>query len=343
MNPSLSQTEIDAIVKVLLDAGERVCGPLSAEVITSGRSNLTFRLTDGQSRWILRTPPRRGRTQSAHDVGREFRVMAALNGTAVPVPRAIALCEEEGVIGGPFALVEFVDGVTIQTRAQLAELTSANVASIAELLVAVLASLHRLDHRAIGLEQLGRPDAYAARQLRRWTSQWAIVGPEKHTVLAAEVVSTLAANVPGQAETSVVHGDFRIDNTLIELAVPIPRVSAVLDWELSTIGDPVADVALMCAYRHPAFDLILGDPSAWTSARLPDVSSLAGMYESARGVTLQHWEFHLALAYFKIGVIAAGIDHRYRIGGGSDSGSEKAGQAVEVYLDLALRSAGGRG
>jgi aminoglycoside phosphotransferase (APT) family kinase protein len=128
-----------------------------------------------------------------------------------------------------------------------------------------------------------------------------------------------------------VHGDFRIDNTLLALDEASP-VKAIVDWELSTIGDPVADVALMCVYRHPALNLILGGPAAWTSQRLPSVDDLAALYETQASVRLENWEFHLALAYFKLAVIAQGIDHRYRAGATTGDGFDQAGEAVPELL-----------
>jgi aminoglycoside phosphotransferase (APT) family kinase protein len=142
-----------------------------------------------------------------------------------------------------------------------------------------------------------------------------------------------------QRNSSILHGDYRIDNTILDLAIGRPpSIAAVVDWELSTIGDPIADVAMMCAYRHPVFDLIVGVPSAWTSPLLPGVADLATLYESAGGVTLADWDFHLALAYFKIAVIAAGIEHRRQSGAGLGLGFDTAGQSVPTYLDLGLKA-----
>lgn len=139
------------------------------------------------------------------------------------------------------------------------------------------------------------------------------------------------------------HGDFRIDNAILTLANDDgprrdPDVAAVVDWELSTLGDPVADVAMMCAYRDPVFDLIIGEPSAWTSPRIPDVPALAHAYLAAGGAPLRHWDFHLALAYFKIAVIAAGIAHRARVGAATGPGFDSAGESVATYLDLGLHA-----
>jgi aminoglycoside phosphotransferase (APT) family kinase protein len=147
-----------------------------------------------------------------------------------------------------------------------------------------------------------------------------------------EVIAHLRGNVPTQQAVGIVHGDFRIDNTLLAPGTGHLRVAAVIDWELSTIGNPVADVAMMCAYRDTSFDLVVGAPSAWTSDRLPGTEGLAEAYTAAGGVDLVDWESHMALAYFKIAVIAAGIDHRVRAGAASGPGFDSAGQAVEPYL-----------
>jgi aminoglycoside phosphotransferase (APT) family kinase protein len=336
---ALTEAELSAVAGVLTDQGVSVLGPLSAELIAGGRSNLTFRLDDGSSQWVLRMPPRSGRTPSAHDVAREHRVTSALRHTDVPVAPAVALCTDESLLGGPFAVAEFVTGRTLQSRADLDTLDDPTVSALLAQLVETLASLHAVDHVAVGLERFGRPNGYAERQIRRWSGQWSLVARNEPDLqrAATELISRLAETVPEQRATGIVHGDFRIDNTLLRLDSP-PTVAAVVDWELSTIGDPVADVAMMCVYRHPAFDLIVGGASAWTSLRLPDADALAAAYEGAGGVRLESWDFHLALAYFKIAVIAAGIDHRYRSGSGSGPGFDSAGGSVVPFLEAGLQA-----
>jgi aminoglycoside phosphotransferase (APT) family kinase protein len=328
----LTTAELAAIAAVLVDAGVEPAAPLEASLIAGGRSNLTFLLSDGVSRWVLRTPPRAGRTPSAHDVAREFRVTGALGAIGVPVPPAVALCQDDAVIGAPFAVAGFVEGTTVQTRADLDRLDDETLGSCVDRLVETLARLHAVNHVAAGLERFGRPDGYSARQVSRWSSQWRLVGTPELDRAANELAELLGAAVPVQRSVGIVHGDFRIDNTILRLDGPV-RVAAVVDWELSTIGDPVADVALMCVYRHPALDLVLGAPSAWTSDRLPDAAGLAAGYESAGGVPLADWDFHLALGYFKLAVIAAGIDHRYRAGATTGSGFDTAGDAVGPLLE----------
>lgn len=334
---TLGPEELALVAQALSAAGVEVAGPIEAHPISGGRSNLTSVISDGQSKWILRTPPHAGRTASAHDVAREHRVAAALAGSGVPVPTALLLCEDESLLGVPFTVSSHVEGAAIRTQQDLAHHDDTAVGAVVRDLLATLAALHRVDHVAVGLEGFGRPDGYAERQLMRWGRQWDSVGPPGLESLAREVIARLAARVPPQRATSIVHGDYRIDNTLIALDDPTPRVAAVIDWELSTIGDPVADVAMTCAYRHAPFDLVMGAPSAWTSERLPSASGLAAGYEAAGGKRLDEWEFHLALACFKVAVIAAGIDHRRRAGAGAGPGFDTAGEAVEPYLELAFR------
>jgi aminoglycoside phosphotransferase (APT) family kinase protein len=340
-SPELTTAELAAVREFLLRSGVAVDGPLTSQLIAGGRSNLTFTLDDGSSRWVLRTPPRVGLTPSAHDVAREFRVTKALHGTDVAVARAVALCDDPSLIGGPFAVAEFVEGRCVQSRAELDSLSDALVDASVLRLVETLAALHRVDHVVVGLESFGRPDGYAARQLRRWSGQWPLVTPgDGETDGMAEALGrVLAGRVPEQRAVSVVHGDYRIDNALLRFDHDSVGVAAVVDWELSTIGDPVADVAMMCVYRHPALDHILGAPSAWTSDRIPESNQLVAAYETAGGVALADWDFHLALAYYKLAVIAAGIDHRHRAGAGSGPGFDSAARAVPELLDAGLLAA----
>ena len=334
---SLSAAELDAVSAALSAAGVTPAGPLSAELIAGGRSNLTYALTDGITRWVLRTPPRVGRTQSAHDVAREHRVTSALWAAGLPVPEAVLLCEDESVLGVPFTVSGYVDGAAVRTQADLDAYDDDRLGVVQDSLLGTLAALHRVRPETVGLAEFGRPDGYYARQLRRWSGQWETVGTPELAPLAAEVIAALTAHVPQQRVSSVVHGDYRIDNTLLAAD---GTVAAVVDWELSTLGDPVADVAMMCAYRHQPFDLVVGAPSAWTSPRLLDVAGLAAGYERAGGTRLEDWEQHLALACFKIAVIAAGIDHRRRAGAASGPGFDTAGRAVGPYLELARAARG---
>lgn len=329
-----TRSELDRVRAFMAGCGETVTGDLVAVALTGGRSNLTYRLEDGTSAWVLRLPPPAGRTHSAHDVARELTVTRALEPSGFPVPRAVGLCPDERVLGVPFTVVEHVAGRTVRSAADLAGWDADALDRCADGLVDTLAALHRVDFRAAGLAVLLRPGIFAERQLRRWSGQWETVG----TGLGPDVGrlrDRLSELVPAQARTSVVHGDFRIDNVILDPADP-GSVRAVVDWELATVGDPVADVAVTCAYRHPALDAVLGVAAAWTSGRLPEVEDLAGRYEKAAGAALEHWDFHLALAYFKLAVIAAGIAYRHRAGATTGPGYEAAGDAVGEFAAAGL-------
>lgn len=340
----LTATELADLRAELERAGVQVVGRLEARLIAGGRSNLTFALSDSEHRWVLRCPPRVGRTPSAHDVAREFRVTRALEDTDVPVARTVHLCEDESILGGPFTVVDFVDGRSVRTQDELDELGEDGIALCVTGLLTTFARLHAVDPDAVGLTGFGRPNDYAARQLRRWSGQWEIVGTHADpatTRLEAELVDRLRAGVPPQPHSSIVHGDYRIDNTLIDRD-DAGRVRAVVDWELSTLGDPVADVAMMCCYRHPALDLLLGVKAAWTSDRLPSVPELAAGYEAVAPISLDHWDFHMAAGFYKLAVISQGIDHRYRAGAASGAGYDTAGSAVAEFLAAGLGWVGAR-
>jgi aminoglycoside phosphotransferase (APT) family kinase protein len=324
----------------LIDSGVSVDGELRADLISGGKSNLTYAISDDSSRWVLRRPPTAGLTPSAHDVAREYRITSALQGTGVPVARTIMLCEDVSVLGAPFTLVEHVTGRVIRTKTDLAELGGQDIDACIDELVKVLGALHNVDYHAVGLEKFGRPDGYVTRQVALWAKQWSRVKTEDSPDLD-RLHADLADSIPAQSEASIVHGDFRIDNTILA-PDDVSRVAAVVDWELSALGDPLTDVALMCVYRNPAFDLVIGEPAAWTSSRLPSADEIAQRYTLASGRELAHWNFYLALANFKLAVIAEGINHRYRVGATVGDGFDKAGESVPEFIAAGLRALKGK-
>ncbi|MBC7299857.1 MAG: phosphotransferase family protein [Nocardia sp.] len=328
--------DISALEQFLRAQGVPVHGELRVELISGGRSNLTFAVADDVSRWVVRRPPVAGLTPSAHDMAREYTVTSALRKSAVPVAETIAFDATGSVLGAPMTVVEFVDGTVIRDQRDLAALTDDQVNSSARQLVRVLADLHAVDPASVGLEEFGRPHGFVARQVALWSSQWERVKtrelPDVATLHAA-----LSEAVPRESAASIVHGDFRIDNTILDSDDP-KTVRAVVDWELSTLGDPLTDVALMCVYRAPIFDKILGTDAAWTSPRLPAPDALAQIYATASGRDLDNWGFYLALANFKLGVIGEGITHRARQGSDTGSAADRAAEATPEFMAAGLRA-----
>lgn len=330
----LDGLDLAALQRFLGDSGVAVAGELRARLISGGKSNLTFEVSDGASRWVLRRPPTAGLTPSAHDVAREYRVCAALQDSAVPVAPTVALCEDDAVMGAPFAVTGFVDGQVIRTVDDLDRLGGAEIDSCVRELVRVLAALHAVDHRAVGLEAFGRPDGYLSRQVALWARQWERVKTRDLPDLE-RLHGLLQDAVPATSRAAIVHGDYRIDNTLVAVDDP-GRVVAVVDWELSTLGDPLADLAQMCVYRHPALDVILGEPAAWTSPRLPSADAIAQIYSETTGTPLDHWGFYLGLANLKLAVIAEGITHRHLAGATTGDGFAHACEAVPPLVAAGL-------
>jgi aminoglycoside phosphotransferase (APT) family kinase protein len=309
-------------------------GALRAELISGGRSNLTYLLTDGRSRWVLRRPPLGGLTPSAHDMAREYRVVAALRDTGVPVARAVAHSDDPAVIGAPFAIVEHVAGRVLRTHDDLAALTDADLDRCAAALIDALVALHAVDPDAVGLGAFGRPKGYLERQVRRWYDQWTRVATREMADIET-LHAGLAASCPEETGAAIVHGDFRVDNAILD-AADVGTVRAIVDWEMATLGDPLADLALHLVYRDPAFDPVLGGAAASTSPRMPSADDLVQRYVLASGRDVTMLPFALALGYFKVAVIAEGIHARYVGGHTVGTGFDLVGEAVPLLASAGL-------
>lgn len=335
---SLPGMDVMALREYLISAGVAVQGELRLELISGGRSNLTYKAFDDASAWVVRRPPTNGLTPSAHDMAREYTVTLALQDTAVPVARPAAFDAEGSTVGVPMTVVEYIDGAVIRDQAELAALSDAEVELSTSALVTALADLHAVDYREVGLENFGRPNGFLDRQVKLWANQWDRVKtrdlPDVATLRCA-----LADAVPRASDAAIVHGDYRIDNTILDAANP-GVIRAIVDWEMSTLGDPLTDVALMCVYRNPLFDRVLGMNAAWTSQRLPSPDVLAQRYASASGRDLADWNFYLALAYFKLGVIGEGITYRALQGSDAGTGASHAAEATAEFVAAGLRAIG---
>jgi aminoglycoside phosphotransferase (APT) family kinase protein len=307
-------------------------GPLTGELITGGRSNLTYLVTDGRHEWVLRRPPLGHVLATAHDVAREHRVITALAGTGVPVPATLLRCDDPHVLGAPFFLMERVEGTVYRTAAQTAVMSHADRHRLARTLVDTLAGLHRVDPAAVGLSDFGRPDGFLARQVRRWRTQ--LDGSRSRELPGIDrLADRLAATVPASGRPAIVHGDYRLDNVLV-LGTTI---TAVLDWEMSTLGDPLADLGLLLVYwdRMATQD---NPVVAGVGVRhgFPGGDTLVEWYAARTGADLSALDWYEAMAGFKLAVILEGIHYRYTLGKTVGEGFDLIGPMVPPLVELGL-------
>jgi aminoglycoside phosphotransferase (APT) family kinase protein len=307
---------------------------LDATLIAGGRSNLTFAIGDGRREWVLRRPPLGVVLPSAHDMSREYRALRALCDTDVPVPRPVVSCEDPAVLGAPFYLMERVPGEVVRTVEDALALTAEQARRLSIELVETLAAIHRVDFRRVGLADFGRPDGYLERQLRRWASQWE---RSKTRELAAveEVARRLRRACPPTYTPALVHGDFRLDNVIVRRDA---HIAAVLDWELSTIGDALSDVGFLLM-NWGASGPILVDRPVPPGSGFATCDELAAGYRRASGVEVEQLDFYVVLAYYKVAVIFEGIHARQLAGMAVGDGAGGFGaRAAQTALELADRS-----
>ncbi len=305
------------------------------ELIEGGRSNLTYLVTDGHSRWVLRRPPLGTLTPTAHDMGREFRVVAALGATGVPVAEAVSYCADVDVIGVPFTIMSYVDGAVLRDGDDAAALPPQAAARCAQTLVDELVRLHALDPARIGLGDFGRPEGYLQRQIRRWHGQWGRVATRDLPALD-ELHGRLARAAPAESGACVVHGDYRLDNAILDHGDP-GTVRAIVDWEMATLGDPLADLGLLLVYWDPACEPVLGVRHAPTAnAGFPSGPELAQRYSARSGRDISSLAFYQALGYLKLAVIAEGIHARHLAGQTVGAGFDTVGSAVPTLLRAGL-------
>ncbi|MDH6109673.1 aminoglycoside phosphotransferase (APT) family kinase protein [Kitasatospora sp. MAP12-15] len=307
-------------------------GPLHAELIEGGRSNLTYRLTDGTTRWVLRRPPLGHVLATAHDMGREFRVISALHGSAVPVPRTVRLTTDPEVIGAPFYLMEFVDGTAHRDSAALAALGPIRVRALAEHLLDTLVALHAIDPQEVGLADFGRPDGFLQRQVRRWGQQLD-ASRSREVAGIDELRGLLAEALPASPAPTLVHGDYRLDNVLVG---PDDRITAVLDWEMSTLGDPLTDLGLLVTYTELADRFAGVLPGVALAPGFPTGRELAARYAQGSGRDIAAVNWYVAFASFKLAVVLEGIHYRYSQGRTVGSGFDRVGALVPLFVDHGL-------
>lgn len=313
-------------------------GPLSASKFSDGQSNPTYRIAAASGTYVLRRKPPGVLLPSAHAVDREFRVLRALQDTPVPVARALHLCVDESVIGSMFYLMEHVEGRVFWDPA-LPELAVGQRGAYFEAIIATLAALHAVDVDAVGLGDYGKPGNYFARQLARWSAQYR--ASETQSIAAMEI---LLAELPQRCpvddgRVALVHGDYRSDNLMF--AIDAPRIVAVMDWELSTLGHPLADLGYFCmALRLPGQPPLPGLAGLDRAALgIPDEAALLRRYSELSGTRVDaDWSFVLAFSFFRLAAIAQGVAKRAEQGNASSTRAQQAGRMTGVLAQMGVQA-----
>ena len=310
-------------------------GPLTSRKFKGGQSNPTYEITAASGRYVLRRKPPGVLLASAHAVDREFRVLGALHGSAVPVAAPLHLCRDESVIGSMFYLMEYVAG-RVCWDPSLPDLAPATRAAHYEAMVSTLAALHRVDVAAVGLSDFGRPGNYFARQLTRWSEQYR--ASETGPIPAMDaLMEALPARCPADdGVVALTHGDYRIDNLMF--ATDAPRIVAVVDWELSTLGHPLADLGYLCMAlrlpRNPALPGLAGLDRA--ALGIPDEGAMLARYSELSGRPIpEDWAFVLAFSYFRLAAIAQGVAKRVQQGNASSEQAMQAGRMTALLAESA--------
>jgi len=318
---------------------EGFSGPLSAEQFRGGQSNPTYLLRAGNARYVLRAKPGPAAKllPSAHAVEREFRVITALGRAGIPVPRTYCLCEDESVVGRSFFVMEYVEGRVLWDQS-LPGMTSSERGAIYDEMNRVIAALHELDYRAAGLADYGKPGNYFERQIARWSRQYRASETEKVADMD-RLIEWLPENIPPGDETAVVHGDYRMDNLVFHPREP--RILAILDWELSTLGHPLADFSYHCMSWHIPPGKFRGIAGLDLEALgIPGEAQYIAAYCARTGrERIEHWDFYLAYNLFRIAAILQGIMKRALEGTAASAEALDAGRRAGPLAELGWKYA----
>jgi aminoglycoside phosphotransferase (APT) family kinase protein len=319
---SVTGIDVERVTEWLDRHADGFGGPYSFDLITGGRSNLTYRVTDAAGAvFVLRRPPMGNVLASAHDMVREYTIISAVGATDVPVPRTIGVCRDPEVNGSPFYVMSHVDGVVLDSPATAAHMSCDQRRHASEHLIDVLADLHAVDVDEVGLGDLAKHDGYVERQVRRWSTQWQ---KSKTRELPAidEVGRRLAADLPVQVGVSIAHGDYRFGNCMIDPQAA--KITAVLDWELCTLGDPLADVGYLGVYwSDPGEEQAReNDPSGVPG--FPTYRELLDRYAARTGRDLSNIGYYVAFSSWRLAVISEGVYARFLHGAMGDQAMDRA-------------------
>ena len=329
--PDRHRFDVGALEAYLRDRLPDFRGPLAIELFKGGQSNPTYKLTTPTRTYAMRAKPGpvAKLLPSAHAIEREYRVLSALGSTDVPVPEVYCLCEDESVIGRAFYVMQFVEGRVLWDQG-LAGMSNAERFAIYDQMNRVISSLHNVDHQAIGLGDFGKPGNYFARQIGRWTKQYQASETQKIEEMD-RLIEWLPAHIPDSDETTIVHGDYRLDNLVF--APNEPRILAILDWELSTLGHPLADFSYHCMSWHIPPGQFRGIAGLDLAALgIPDEQTYIRMYCERTGrdaaQTIEHWDFYLAYNMFRLAAILQGIVKRVVDGTASNASAPESADRV---------------
>lgn len=298
--------------------------PLAFKLIAGGRSNMTFTVTDAAGRrFVLRRPPLGKLLPSAHDMSREFRLMSSLAGTAVPVPRMVGLCQDPAVNERDFYVMHFLDGIVVRDIEIGRTLGEDVRARMSRELIKTLVDLHRVDIDAVGLGSLAKREGYIERQLKRWTTQWE-QSKTRELPMIDKVRDALASRMPPPTKPTIAHGDYRLSNCMMDPSGP---VAGVLDWELCTLGEPMADLGGLLGYWYdPTYPESGGDSQTTSLPGFLSQDEMAGLYADAMGVKLATVDYYRAFAQWRLACIGEGVYARYL-------GGQQGAQEEEINLD----------
>lgn len=332
--------DLDAVTRWLGPLVDGLQGPLRAAVIPGGRSNLTYVIADDARDWVLRRPPLAHVLPTAHDMEREFRAISALGPTDIPVPRTVGLCTDVDVLGVKFYVMERVRGHIIRDALpdEYAD-TPATRTELSRVLIETLGRLHAVVPAEVGLEGFGKPAGYLERQVERWWKQWEF-SKTRELPQMEELRRRLTAGLPEQGPPGIVHGDYRLDNVMFAPADP-SRICAILDWEMCTQGDPLADLGLLMVYwsdptdstelvRAMTFTPLTQQPGFMTRAEL------VRAYDATNDRDLSRLDWYTCLGFYKLAIVAEGIHARFLMGQTVGEGFELMGPRVPLMVDVAL-------
>ena len=333
--------DLEALAAYLAPLVGGLAGALRGEVIAGGRSNLTYIVDDGERRFVVRRPPLAHVLPTAHDMAREYRVLATLQGTGIPVPHVIALCDDDTVIGARFYVMEWIDGHVVRDTlpAEFADTTETRRAMSAALIETLL-QLHRIVPGAVGLGDFGHPDGFLARQVRRWWQQWE-ASKTRELPSIERLRARLDETVPAPSAPGIVHGDYRLDNVMYAPADP-SRIVAVIDWEMCTVGDPLCDVGLLCVYwaddESEAAARTLHGRAVTVENGFYKRADLLRDYAAGTDRDLTSLDWYIALGAYKLAIIAEGITARFLMGMTVGEGFETMGEMVPAIVDSGLEA-----